>query len=308
MDSIGILANILSLAVGAGLNLYAAVLVTGLGIRYGWFTHLPQGLEVLSHPVVLVAAGAIYLVEFFADKIPFVTPIWDGIHTVIRPVGGAFLALGITSDLDPVVKVLAMLGAGTVALGTHSSKMGIRLMAHSTPEPVSHSILSVLEDISVVALLALAFEYPYIALPILAIILIAIAVLLPSLLRIAKFLLAGVSGRISAWKKREPGGSLPAWLPEHGNAIRAFSRNGTGAPQLKEGYILFSGPMARFVYRSWGRTKSIDVGRPEPGVLWGVVYDVVQCTGASFYVTKDWSSGVTSQTFPSRAFRSEDYI
>ena len=168
MDNWALLSNVLGLAIGAGLNLYAAVLVTGLGIRYGWLHDMPGELGLLAHPVVLIVAGVMYAAEFVADKVPFFTPIWDGIHTFIRPVGGALLALSATADMDPLVKVLAVMGAGTLALGTHTSKMGFRLLAHTTPEPATHSVISVVEDFAVVGLLLLAYQYPWIALPVFA--------------------------------------------------------------------------------------------------------------------------------------------
>ena len=94
MDSVAVIANVLGLAIGAGLNLYAAVLVTGLGIHYGWLTRLPAELNVLGHPAVLATAAVLYLAEFVADKVPFLTPFWDGVHTFIRPAGAALLAMG----------------------------------------------------------------------------------------------------------------------------------------------------------------------------------------------------------------------
>ena len=297
MFSVAVLTQVLGLAIGAGLNLYAAVLVTGLGIRYGWLPQLPAELHVLAHPAVLTLAGVLYAAEFIADKVPFFTPIWDGVHTFIRPVGGALLALGATGEMDPMIRALAMLAAGTLALGTHSSKMGVRLMAHTTPEPATHSLISVAEDVGVVALLALVYQYPMVALPVLLVILVGIAILLPLLLRVARFLVAGLWGRLASLVGVTPTEAADDWVPTQVQAVRVFSRKVKGAPRLKPGYLLLYGNRTQFAYRRWGRTKTVDVGAPESTPMWGFVFNVVPCAGgASFYVTKESSPGLTSQT------------
>ena len=248
MDNWALLSNVLGLAIGAGLNLYAAVLVTGLGIRYGWLHDMPGELGLLAHPVVQIAAGVMYLAEFVADKVPFFTPIWDGIHTFIRPVGGALLALSATADMDPLVKVLAVIGAGTLALGTHTSKMGFRLMAHATPEPATHSVISVAEDFAVVGLLLLAYQYPWIALPVFAGIVVGIAAFLPLLLRIAWFLLAGLFGRVASWFSVEPSAEMAG-------AVRVFARRVKGAPRLASGWL--RPETGAFTFSRWGRKKEV---------------------------------------------------
>lgn len=268
---------VLGLAIGAGLNLYAAVLVTGLGIRYGWVRGLPGELEVLGHPVVLIAAGVMYLLEFLADKVPFVTPIWDGIHTFVRPVGGALLALGATAELDPVVRALAVIGAGTLALGTHTSKMGFRLLAHTAPEPATHSVISVAEDLGVAGLLVLAFAYPWVALPVFVLIILGILAFVPVLVRVGRFLVAGLVGRVVG--PRVGGGQ-----------VRVFARRVPGAPRLVVGWVDVESGVFR--YRRWGVVREARVGALEPGVEWGFVYDIGRTgAGASFYLTKEWGEG-----------------
>jgi len=294
MDNWALLSNVLGLAVGAGLNLYAAVLVTGLGIRYGWLTNMPGELGLLAHPAVLIAAGVMYIAEFVADKVPFFTPIWDGVHTFIRPVGGALLALGATADMDPMVKVLAMLGAGTLALGTHSSKMGFRLMAHSTPEPTTHSVISVAEDFGVVAILVLAYQYPWVALPVLLGVMVCVAAFLPLLFRIARFLLAGFIGRVASWFSASPSDEVPHWVPDRGNVVRVFARKLKGAPRLATGWL--NPETGQFHFRRWGTRKEISVGALETGVEWGFVYNVARTTdGSSFYLTKEWCACLRSE-------------
>jgi hypothetical protein len=198
MGSLQTLAAILGISVVSGINLYATALTIGLAIRYGWVTGLPPDLQVLAHPVVLIAAGAMYAVEFIADKAPFITPVWDVIHTVIRPLGASLLALGAAGNLDPKVQVLAVLAGGSSALGTHSTKMGVRLAAHAIPEPVTHSLISLAEDVGVVGLLILAWQHPLIAIPVLLGLLALCTWLLTVVSRGLRSLLRSVFGRLRA--------------------------------------------------------------------------------------------------------------
>jgi hypothetical protein len=284
MDKLTLTSKVLGLAIGAGLNLYAALLVIGLGIRYGWLHSVPGEMVVLAHPVVLIAAAAMYLAEFVADKVPFFTPIWDGIHTFIRPVGAALLALGATVEMDPLARVLAVIGAGTVALGTHTSKMGFRLMAHTTPEPASHSVISVAEDFGVVGLVLLAYQYPRFALPLFLCIVLAIAMFLPLLLRIARFLLAGVFGRVASWLSIEATAEMPG-------RVRVFARTVKGAPRLKPGWL--RPETGEFRYYYWGRSRDVRLGPVKEDLEWGFFFNVARTTeGASFYLTKQWCSSM----------------
>lgn len=280
MDNWGILSNVLGLAIGAGLNLYAAVLVTGLGIRYGWLHDMPGDLALLAHPAVLITAGVLYAAEFVADKVPFFTPIWDGVHTFVRPVGGALLALSATANMDPMVKILAMLGAGTLALGTHSSKMGFRLLAHATPEPTTHSAISVAEDFGVVVLLALAYEYPWVALPLFLAIVVGIVMFIPFLVRMVRFLLAGLFGRVASWFSVAPASEVDG-------AVRVFARNVKGVPRLVPGWL--RPETGTLTYFRWGRRREVVLGALESGVEWGFVYNVARTgDGSTVYLTKEW--------------------
>jgi hypothetical protein len=153
------LSSILGLGFASGVNLYAAILVVGIGERMGWLSGLPGELSVLANPIVLAVAGFLYFLEFFADKIPFVSVAWDSIHTVIRPLGGAALALASASKLSPEMQALALLAGGSLALGSHSTKMGYRLLVHASPEPVTDSIFSVAEDFGVVGLVLLTYKH-----------------------------------------------------------------------------------------------------------------------------------------------------
>jgi hypothetical protein len=132
-----------------------------------------SGLEVLSSPYVLIAAGVIYLVEFFADKIPWVDSIWDGVHTIIRPLGAAVIGAAAIGVVEPRTAVIAALCAG-VSLSGHSVKAGTRLLANHSPEPFSNIGLSLGEDILVVIGSWLALRHPAIMVTVVVIFLIAL--------------------------------------------------------------------------------------------------------------------------------------
>ena len=156
----------LGFAALAGINLYLVVLVTGLAIRFEWVDLLTQyeSLAVLGNWWVIGTAGTLFLIEFFADKIPWVDSTWDSVHTVVRPVGGILLALGALGELDPAMSVVAALLAGGTSLATHTAKAGGRLLINLSPEPVSNTVASVSEDGLVIGGLVLAAVAPTVAL------------------------------------------------------------------------------------------------------------------------------------------------
>ena len=143
----------------AGINLYATVAILGLASRFHWVA-LPPQFHVFDNDIVIGAAIVLYVVEFIADKIPWVDSIWDAAHTIIRPVGGALIAVATLGDASPTVEGLAALMGGTLAAGTHFTKAGTRAVANASPEPFSNWILSVAEDLFVVGLGLLALKYP----------------------------------------------------------------------------------------------------------------------------------------------------
>ena len=153
----------LGLAFGAGfssgLNLYATVATLGLLQRFG-IIHLPPSLEVISHPIVLGIAIALYAVEFFADKIPYFDTIWDSLHTFIRPPAAAVIAYGAASSVSPEWRWAAALLAGGVALTAHSTKASARAAINTLPEPFSNWALSFGEDLLAVWLTWFATAHP----------------------------------------------------------------------------------------------------------------------------------------------------
>ena len=153
----------LSLAMGtawtSGINLYATVAALGLAGRYE-LIHLPPGLELLMNPLVIGFACFMYIVEFFADKIPYVDSGWDAVHTFFRIPAGAALAYGSVGDVNPALQLMATLAGGGVALAAHGTKATARLAINASPEPFTNWAASVGEDVAVFAGIWTIFHYP----------------------------------------------------------------------------------------------------------------------------------------------------
>ena len=160
----------------SGLNVYATVAAAGLMQRFG-LVQLPDTLQVLSHPLVLGVAITLFLVEFIADKIPYVDSAWDALHTFIRPPAAAVLAYSAFGNVPEEYKIGAALLAGSVALTSHGAKASARAAANTSPEPVSNWALSIFEDGLAVFLVWMAAQHPLLAAGI-VLVLVVISVLL----------------------------------------------------------------------------------------------------------------------------------
>ncbi len=159
MNSIGVL---MGGSWAAGVNLYLTTAGLGFAHRMGW-VQLPGNLEYLQHPLVIGTAVLLYGVEFFADKIPWVDTTWDSIHTFIRPAGGAALGYMAMADVGSAVQVPVALLTGSIALDSHLTKATTRAAINTSPEPVTNSVASVTEDISVAGIIYLIIQHPIIA-------------------------------------------------------------------------------------------------------------------------------------------------
>ena len=184
------LGRTLGFSFAAGVNLYATVAILGLASRYGWVS-LPPQFQAFNNDIVIGAAVVMYLIEFFADKIPYVDSLWDVIHTAIRPVGGALIAVTTLGDASPTVEGLVALLGGTVAAGSHLTKTSTRAAANASPEPFSNWVLSIGEDLFVIGLGFLALKYPVAALVVAGGLLILIVVFAAVIIR-----------KVRAWFRR----------------------------------------------------------------------------------------------------------
>lgn len=163
MDQLEQITALIALTMGvgwaSGINLYATILMLGLMANLGHL-QLPAGLEVVADPMVLMAAGLMYCVEFFADKFPGVDTGWDTLHTFVRIPAGAALAAGAVGDMNEAVVVAAALVGGGLAATSHALKAGGRVMINTSPEPVTNWTASITEDLAVLGGLWAALHYP----------------------------------------------------------------------------------------------------------------------------------------------------
>jgi hypothetical protein len=195
MEAIDVIALTLGVAWASGINLYAAILVLGFMGANG-YTQLPESLTVLQDPLVLMAAGTMYCVEFFADKIPGVDTGWDTVHTFIRIPAGAMLAAGAAQGLEinQAAELAAVLVGGSLAATSHLTKTGTRLAINTSPEPVSNWVASITEDLAVIGGLWTALNYPLLFIAFIILFILFAIWLLPRIWRAIKRIAASIKG------------------------------------------------------------------------------------------------------------------
>jgi Domain of unknown function (DUF4126) len=188
VEKLHLLAVALGLAALTGISLYLTVFVTGLAIHFHWITLAPayQSLDVLGDPIIITIAGTLYFLEFFADKIPWVDSAWDAVHTVIRPIGAALIAIQLLGHPNPTFTVIVALLAGGTSLITHTAKAASRLASNTSPEPFSNIALSLGEDVAVLGGLTLIHYSPLLALCLFGVVIAAFFYFAPKILRAMK--------------------------------------------------------------------------------------------------------------------------
>lgn len=196
METLALLGSASGLGLVSGIRLYSTVLAVGLGIKLGWIDLDPQlrRLEILANPYILSTAGFVYLIEFFADKVPLIDTLWDAVHTFIRPIGAALVGAAAFGEVDPLAGVLTLLLCGGVGLSGHSSKAVTRVLVNHSPEPFTNIGLSLFEDGLVVGGVWLAIEYPILTLIIVGIFIAAFLLLLPKVIRLMKEVFTKLAG------------------------------------------------------------------------------------------------------------------
>lgn len=187
METVEVISLMLGAAWASGINLYAAVLVLGWMGGAG-HVDLPPDLQILSDPTVMLVAGAMYMVEFFTDKIPGVDTGWDALHTFVRIPAGAMMAAGAAQGLDvgQAGELIALLLGGGVATASHATKAGTRVLINTSPEPFSNWGASVAEDLSVFAGLWVALNNPWLFVVLFIVFLLLAIWLLPRIWRAIK--------------------------------------------------------------------------------------------------------------------------
>lgn len=189
MDSYQELISVIALTAGvgwaSGINLYALVLVLGIAGATGNI-QLPAELAVVQSPMVIMAAGVMYVIEFIADKVPGVDTGWDTLHTFIRIPAGAMLAAGAVGDVTPALEIAAGLMGGTLAGASHLTKASTRALINTSPEPVSNWTASISEDLLVLGGLWTMFNHPILFLCLMVLFIALVIWLLPRLWRLIK--------------------------------------------------------------------------------------------------------------------------
>jgi hypothetical protein len=162
MEALSSLGVLLGSSWASGINLYLTVAGLGIAERFGWIT-LPGNMDVISHPLVIGIALLLFVIEFFADKIPYVDSAWDSVHTFIRPLGGVALGYMAMANTGPVAQTSVALLMGAVSMDSHLTKATTRVAINTSPEPITNSVASITEDVSVAGVLFLIIKYPIIA-------------------------------------------------------------------------------------------------------------------------------------------------
>ena len=192
-----IAAALVAISFAAGLNVYATVATLGLLAHTG-VVPLPPALQLLSNWWVIAASLALFLVEFFADKVPAFDLVWNALHTFIRIPIAALLAYGATSQLSPEKQMLATLAGGLIALAAHGGKTAVRAAVTPSPEPLSNIGLSLGEDAVSVSLTWLATQHPYIAATIVIVALLLVVFMIRFVIRAMRSLFRGAERQVSS--------------------------------------------------------------------------------------------------------------
>ena len=187
----------------SGLNVYAVILILGVLGNTGYM-ELPPDLEIVMHPIVMIAAGFMYCVEFFADKTPGVDTAWDAMHTFVRVPAGAMLAAGAVGEMEPALQMGAFLVGGGLAATSHTTKAATRVMLNTSPEPVTNWTASILEDIAVLGGLWAALNHPVLFLIALVLVVAVMLWVIPKLWRGVVAIFRSIANFFRGEKQAEP--------------------------------------------------------------------------------------------------------
>ena len=200
----------IGLAYAAGLNLYAAVAVTGLGVRFGWVSNVPTTIEAFGDWAVIGIALTLYLIEFTATLIPGVASAWETLHSLIRPPAAAVLAAATAWHADPIIVLVAALLGGGIAITTHTTKLGLRYAIDASPEPVTNGIANITELGLVSAVAISIWHHPLITLVVSLVVLGCLVMMVRLIWRALRQVFSG------------------RWMPHHGlmQSPRVMERRG----------------------------------------------------------------------------------
>lgn len=278
MEVIAQLGSLLGLSFISGINLYATVAVVGISTRFDLIQGLPPGFEVLANDAVIFVALLLYFVEFFMDKIQGLDSLWDSLHTIIRPLGGALIALMQVGEASLAVEVIVFMLGASLASAAHITKAGTRLVVNTSPEPFSNILLSLVEDIGVVGLSFLTMAYPKLSFFLTLIFLVLILLFLPLLFRVIRMLFGSLFFRIRSFFLRDTKKSALLSLPfsydtffetkrEEGEEIvwsaRAFSVRIPSVRRFTRMYVVITSNKLYCIYRRWFRFRAVQLARSD---------------------------------------------
>ncbi len=291
MEIIAQLGSILGLSFISGINLYATVAVTGLCVRYGLIAGLPPELAVLGNELVILVAVVLYGLEFFMDKIPGLDTLWDTLHTFIRPLGGAMMALIQVGEASAAMEVIVFMLGASVASVAHLAKSGTRLIINTSPEPFSNILVSLLEDVGTVVFAYLTMTQPVMAFFITLFCLAGIICCMPLIFRTVRMLFAAIWFRIRCLFVREMAWTasrhLPYALDQTFDAIkdkdekivwagRAHAVRVSGIPRFSAVQVVITQRAIYFFFKRWFRVQKhllpldeIEQHKKYPGFLLG---------------------------------------
>lgn len=272
MESMLPLASALGLGMLAGARLYATVFVIGLLLRFEWVA-LPvawQHASVLADTRILVVSGVACLIEFIADKIPWVDSAWDAIHTFIRPIGAVLVTSSLFSNLEPAYQMLLFVLAGGMALSGHSAKAATRLAVNHSPEPFSNAAVSLVEDTAVAAGFYMLVAHPWVMAGIALTFLAISAWLIPRIYRALRAEWKAFGALVRSWLGENPNPRLTpaqaAWLERSGISqapsalFAAIATGDTKGLRYSVGTLCVTGREAVFFARRWGRLAAVQIG------------------------------------------------
>lgn len=213
MDIISQLGSLMGLSFISGINLYATVAMVGICLKYQLVQGLPPGLAPLASDAVIIVALFLYAIEFFADKIPGLDTLWDTLHTLIRPFGGALIALMQLGEASPAMEVIVFMLGASLASAAHFTKAGTRLVVNASPEPLSNTVISVGEDLGTFGFAYLSMAYPKLTFFLTLVLVALIAYFLPLLFRTVRMTLAALLLRLTSFMRRAPSEGGPAAVP-----------------------------------------------------------------------------------------------
>ena len=185
-----LVALLVAISFAAGLNVYATLVTLGL-LAHAGLLPLPATLHLLSNWWIIAASGMLFVIEFFADKIPAFDLIWNALHTFVRVPLAGLLAYAATSQLSPGKQLIAAALGGAIALVAHGGKTAVRAAVTPSPEPFSNITLSLGEDALAIFLTWFATQHPYGAAAIAGVLLVTIIVLVRWVVRALRALFRG---------------------------------------------------------------------------------------------------------------------